>query len=194
MAKNLPKSVEGVPIEHLTAKQRVFIERYSIHRNATRAAEEAGYKHPNKIAVQLTGLASVASVIKQIEEKISQRNGLERDIVLKRLGQNLNRDLRVLVDEDGNFISDIRKIPPEAHAYIDGFKVKQLFDMEGNAIGQVIEIKLSPNASVQDMAMKHIGGYATEKHEHKMTLDWDSYLEPPQEISVEDEIEEQAKS
>lgn len=182
--------IDGIDISHLTAMQRLFVERYAITRNATESAREAGYKKPNVASQLVLKNEKVAAVIQQIEKKTSERNGLERENVLRRLGCNLNRNLTDLVDGDGNIISDLRDLPPSAHAYVDGLKVKQLFDEEGKVIGQIIDYKLSPNASVQDMAMKHIGGYSAEKHEVKHFVDWDSLLEPPKKKTVEDKIDE----
>lgn len=173
------KTIEGVPVKHLTARQRLFVERYIIHRNATKAAEEAGYADPNSFGPKLLSHPKVAAVLSRIEKRTTKRNGLEREAVLRRLANNLHRNLMDLVDEDGYVISDIRQIPKRAHAWIDGLKVKQLFSDDGEIVGQIIEFKLSPNASVQDMAMKHIGGYAAEQHEHTVGLDWDALASPP---------------
>jgi len=121
----------------------------------------------------------IARIIDKAQHNALLSAGLERGHVLEKVAQNLNRNLVDLVNpETGYVISDLRLLPPQAHAYIDGFEVKQMFDEEGNIVGQTLKFKLSPNAAVQDMAMKHVGGYAPDKllvkSQQELTIDWDA--------------------
>ncbi len=170
----------------MTDKQRMFVAEYMTNGyNATQAAIKAGYS--KKVAqaqgARLIKQPLIARALKKLMGDALHKKGLEREAILEKVSQNLHRNLRDLADEKGIIVSNMNDIPERAYAYIDGFEVRQIFGQDGEVVGQTIKIKLSPNASVQDMAMKFIGAYAPEKHETKHSIDWDALCTPSQEIS-----------
>lgn len=167
----------------MTDKSRRFAYEYVIDYNQTQAAIRAGYakKTAGLMGGKLKKRKDVAKLIGQLEAEALKKRGLERDNVLLKLSQNLNRNIWDLGDEQGVVVSSLRDIPPQAHPYIDGFEVKQRLDPEtGDVVEQTIKIKLAPNAAAQDMAMKYIGAYAAEKKSislERPALDYDALLE-----------------
>lgn len=151
----------------LTDKMVKFAEEYVVDLSNKNAAIRAGY--PEKTAAvmgcKLLRNPLVKKIIGKLRKEALDKIGLERDNVLLKLSQNLNRNLWDLGNEKGVFVSSLRDIPPQTHPYIDGFEVRQQINPDtGEVIGQTIKIKLCSNASAQDMAMKFIGAYAPEKH------------------------------
>lgn len=71
----------------LNARQQLFVARYLIHRNATRAAIEAGYskKTARKIGSRLLTNVDVKAAIARGQEKAIQRCESEADEVLREL-------------------------------------------------------------------------------------------------------------
>ena len=71
----------------LTPKQRLFIEAYCVHKNATRAAQEAGYskKTAYSIGQALLKKVEIMSIIEAKLEKTVQKHELTKDWVVSRL-------------------------------------------------------------------------------------------------------------
>ena len=73
-------------MSNLTDKQKLFVERYVIHLNATRAAKEAGYSSRTARSVGSENLTK-PDILKEIEKVRSEamkRNQIELDEVLTR--------------------------------------------------------------------------------------------------------------
>lgn len=68
-------------VHNLKGKMKIFFERYMVHFNATRAAEEAQYAHPNTAGPRLLKHPAVADAI----ENALAAMVMERDEVLRRL-------------------------------------------------------------------------------------------------------------
>lgn len=153
---------------------------YCVDRNGQRAAIAAGYskKVAGVTASKLLTKPKIIAAILKVNTKDDRRLELTRERVLAELAKGLFRDLRGLVDEDGWFHGDLRKIPKELLDVVNGFDVEQTFgeDEEGSriVIGQKFKIRIIPKEKSQDMAMKHLGAYAAEKQEAKLSLDWDA--------------------
>ena len=81
---------------------------------------------------------------------------------------------------------EITQLPAHIRRAIDGIKVKQQFDEEGNVCGQTVELKMVPKATALDMAMKHLGLYELDNDQRKqiMALDWESLLNEPEDVDV----------
>ena len=160
----------------LNDRQQAFLAAYLVHLNATKAAIEAGYsiRTAGKRGSLLLKNPIIAQEIGFQRKQVQEQKGLERDEVLAKVAASLHRDLCDLVDKDGFVISDLRKLPKRAHAFIDGLAVLEIRGKNGKIESQKIKFKLSPSAAVQDMSMKHIGAYAADKQEVTVHFDWDS--------------------
>ena len=69
----------------LSARQDRFCEEYQIDLNASRAAERAGYKHPNKQGPRLLVNVGVAEAIAAAQAKRSKKVGLTAEDVVRGL-------------------------------------------------------------------------------------------------------------
>lgn len=56
----------------LTDQQRFFCERLLLHGNATLAADEAGYKHPNVVSAHLVKKTQVAAELARLRPKVAK--------------------------------------------------------------------------------------------------------------------------
>ena len=84
-----------------------------------------------------------------------------------------------------------RSLPPRIRRCIDGIKVKQHTDAEGN-VSQSFELRLAPKTPAVELAMKHFGMFTPETQNVKHVFDWDSLYgrstEPdPIELRIEQE-------
>lgn len=164
----------------LTPRQERFVVEYCADRNGQRAAIAAGYSKnvAGVTASKLLAKPLVVAAILKVNSKDEKKFELTRERVLAELSKGLFRDPAGMENSDGFMVTSLKEIPPELRTIIDSFKVTQQLgdDGEGNYIpvSQKIEVKLVPKASVTDMAMKHLGAYAAEKQETKVSLDWDS--------------------
>ena len=160
----------------LNDRQRKFVAEYTIDYNATRAARAAGYKNPNVMGKKLLEQKGVRRAVGNIQRKNLEEAILTKEDIIKELCSIAMRDPLDMCDADGVFvIDDMRKIPPEVRRSIDGIKVKQRYDDEGNVIGQEFELKLVGKATAFRMLMEHMGLFAPKQHNVNIgTIDWES--------------------
>ncbi len=169
----------------LTDKQRIFVEEYLADFNATRAAEAAGYSNPQVSGARQLQNPKIAAVVEKYMARVQKQYELTREAILEQLAYCALRTGGDFVDDDGRIVQNIKKLPKAAQGAIDGIKqkVRKYYDREGNLAGETVEteLKLVSKATALDLAMKHKGLFAAEKHEHLMTqLDWDKMHEPPE--------------
>ena len=163
-------------MKRLTERQLRFVVEYATTLNSRQSAINAGYskKTASVIACNLMKKPEIAAALNKIKARDEKKMELTRELVLAELAKGLFRDPAGMEDANGFLVTSLRQIPPELRTIIDSFKVTQQLDLEGNPISQKIEVKLVPKASVIDMGMKHLGAYAAEKQESKVSFDWDS--------------------
>lgn len=82
----------------LTAKQQKFRDYYLIYLNATKAAELAGYAHPNKRGSELLKNAQIAAAI----EDALRESAMSAGEVLTRLSEHARSDIGEFLGIDGN--------------------------------------------------------------------------------------------
>lgn len=188
------KHIQGVDLSHLSQRQRLFVERWVICRNYTQAAKEAGYSSPNSASYTLVNNPKVKKVLEALERVFDKKLSLSIQMAQEKLLQSLNRNYHDMID----LLPALAKIPPQCFAYVDGLKVKPIYDLvkqeDGSykkiKVDEEIEIKMMPNATAIDLAMKHLGGYAPVQQEQTVTIKWDQFTNPPDDAdSVEKEIE-----
>ena len=190
----LRRGVEG----KLTDKQKIFVAEYAVDFDKFRAVKSAGFKGSDKVlavmACKLLKYPHVKAAVDAVVASQQDEKRLDRKQVLKKVADNLHRDLCDLCDDNGLVYDNLKNIPKRAHAFIDGLDVTQYYDEDGNVASQKIKIKLSPSASVQDMAMKHVGAYAPEQvnvNAKVATVDLSHLFRPLPLEEIADEIEQQ---
>lgn len=91
----------------LNQRQRLFVERYAIHLNGTRAYKEAGYKASSDAvarveASKLLAKPIVASALKARQASAIQASDLTPERIMRELARIGLHDPRKLYDEDGD--------------------------------------------------------------------------------------------
>ena len=100
----------------------------------------------------------VKSVLKEFESQRHKRFKLKSKQVEEQIAFNVLRDPADLCDENGNInIKDLRDIPRRMRCTIDAIKCKQLYDKDGNVVGQTIELKFVPKHPQLELACKILG-------------------------------------
>lgn len=178
----------GKSLDSLTDKMRRFTLEYRLDYNGKAAAIRAGY--PAKTAAVRASKLLKHPVIKAFlgkQERLdAEKLGLTRERILLELACLALRDPIDLCDEDGMIrIDDLRKLPSQIRRCIDGIKVKQTTDSDGN-MSQMAELKLAPKTPAVELALKHFGLLMPEKHELLVSpgFDWDSLSKPPKDADV----------
>lgn len=166
----------------LTDKQRRFVAEYTIDYNATRAAKVAGYKNPKAQGAVLLKKTAIARAIGKIQKGNLEEAILSKEEIIAELSTIAMRDPLDMCNEEGIFvIDDMRKIPADIRRAIDGIRVKQRYDDEGNVIGQEFELKLVGKATAFRMLMEHFGMFAPQKHEISVgPIDWENLFDETQ--------------
>jgi phage terminase small subunit len=153
----------------LTDKQRTFCEEYIIDLNATQAAIRAGYseKTAGSIGDENLKKPEIQSYLSELMKARSERLEITSDMVLRELAKI--------------GFSDI------ANYYEDGFKLKQLSELDKNKSGAVsqikvteieikgvttktVELKLHDKLSALEKVSKHIGFFEKDNTQKKSDI------------------------
>lgn len=76
----------------LSAKQERFVSEYLRSKNATQAADAAGYKHPNKQGPRLLVNVGIAAAIARAQSEQTERTRIDIDYVIQRLAIESERE------------------------------------------------------------------------------------------------------
>lgn len=166
----------GSNLSSLTDQQEIFVRELLADDlfSTTEAARRAGYKNPSQAANKLLKNPVIQAALGKRQYERSQRLEIEGDRILQEVAACALRDPLDLCDEQGRImIDDLSKIPERMRRAIDGIKVKQHTNKEGE-VTQTIELRLVPKATMLELAMKHLGLLSPTQHEVKHSLDWDS--------------------
>lgn len=184
----------------LTDRQARFVAEYTKDYNATRAAKEAGYKHPQVRGAELLKNPLVAASVGKIRRLDLSQFEIERGEILQQLHYLATRSGRDFVDENGRIITDARLLPERAAQAIDGIEQEETIytDDEGNETRKIkTKLHLVPKAHAINMAMKHKGLFEADNAQKPagLTLDlsqlWVKPPEPPN--IVESKLAEQKR-
>ena len=166
--------------DKLTARQQRFVVEFATTRNHKESAIAAGYsiKIASVMGSKLMKNPKIRDAVNKINKKDERKMELTREGVLRELANALYRDIVGLQDSKGFVTTDLNKVPKALRSVIDGFEVSQDLDRDGNVVGQKIKCKIMPKAQAVDMAMKHLGAYAVDKQEKKISFNWDDLYGP----------------
>lgn len=138
----------------LTDRQKRFVSEYLIDLNATRAAERAGYKDPNK-GRQLVAKGNVSAAIQKAMEARSRRTEITQDRVILELAKLGFYDIRKLFDADGKPL-DISKLDDDTAAALSGLDVQDVADHDGNYLGFIKKYKMADKIRALELLSKHL--------------------------------------
>ena len=130
-------------MERWTDKRRLFLEKYfACNMNATEAARQSGYKHPN---VQGPVLVNIGIIRNAINKRLGEM-AMPANEVLSRLGDIARADITDFIDDTGGI--DFKKVKKKGHL------VKEVIHQKGHRS----TIKLHDAQAVLMHLDKHHGG------------------------------------
>jgi len=178
----------GVRATRLTDQQCRFVAEYAVDCHGTKAAIRAGYskKTAGVMASKLLNHPLVAKALGNIKRQQLEAIDLRREEILEQLIYAVTRDVKDMVDEDGEVLA-IPDMPRRMTCMIDGFEQEVTVDGETGDRRIRTRVKLSPKLGAIDAGMKYRALYAPEQHLHGVVnVDWEQlYGEQRQELTVE---------
>ncbi len=169
-------SKRGANPKRITDKMRIFAFEYLIDFDNRRAAIAAGYpkRSASAIACKLLKHPVIKAIVAKAQRERLEGCELESKRVLQELVYCALRDPIDLCDEHGRIaVDDLNQIPEQIRRCIDSFKITRYTDKKTGDTRDVIELKLTSKLAAIELAMKHLGLFAAEKHELKQLIDWD---------------------
>jgi phage terminase small subunit len=145
----------------LTEKEAMFCEHYVEVLNAAEAARRAGYSEKNarQTGYELLTKPYIQLRIRQLKRERIKRVRWNADMVLDRLGDELDADLADLYDEMGNLLP-IHEWPLAWRTgLVAGVETEELFEGAGEDrvhIGRVKKLKLSDRLKRLELVGKHV--------------------------------------
>ena len=143
--------------------------------HGTKAAIRAGYskKTAGVMASKLLNHPLVAKALGNIKRQQLEAIDLRREEILEQLIYAVTRDVKDMVDENGEVLS-IPDMPKRMTCMIDGFDQEVTVDGETGDRRIRTRVKLSPKLGAIDAGMKYRALYAPEQHLHGVVnLDWE---------------------
>ena len=176
----------GVNPKRLTDKQCRFVAEYAVDMtNGKAAAIRAGYpaKTAHVMASRLLNHPLVAQALGNLKRQQLEAIDLRREEILEQLLFAVTRDVKDMVDENGEVLS-IPNMPKRMRCMIDGFEQEVTVNAETGDRRIKTKVKLSPKLGAIDAGMKYRSLYAPEKSiVGVVNLDWEQlYAESKQEV------------
>lgn len=165
----------------LSDKQRKFLGEYLIDFNGVRAARAAGYRNPQVASIQNLKHKEIKAAIAKYKQKDQKRLKFTRRAVLEQIYYGVTRSARDFVDDQGRVITNPNELSDAAAAMVDSIEQEEWYDENGERRIKT-KLRLVPKAAILDMAMRHKGLFAAEKHQHEVkgNIDWEVlYREAP---------------
>lgn len=180
----------------LSDKAQRFCAEYAIDLNATQAAIRAGFspKSAQAQSSQLLADPRVQAEVGVIKRKANEKSELNIATVLEQIHSCLTREGTDFIDKSTGELVPIHQLPKRANQAIDGIEQEvTTIERENMPPMKIVKtkLKLVSKSSMADMAMKHLGAYAAEKHLNvtRIVLDLDELSQPnPQDDVVEARI------
>lgn len=146
---------EKTPYEQLTTKQKIFVDRYLNHKNAKRAALEAGYSERNaeKIGPETLARTRVKQVVEAELAKLREHNRLTADWVIKRLMAIADTHVEEVVDLKDWRVRDDKEV--------DRMKLLAVSGIEQSDIdsGKFSKVERKVKLADKTRALKMLGDY-----------------------------------
>lgn len=179
MATRLVKRIEMADIAKLSDKMRAFAREYVVDYKKKDAAIRAGCspKSASQYANKMLKNPYVLKLIGRLEKESQDEFEIERGQILVELANCALRTGKDFVDKNGKLVDNILELSPRAQSAIDSIKqkVRTWVEADGTQVEEVeTELKLVPKGQALEMAMKHKGLFAAEKHQHTVaSINWD---------------------
>ena len=165
----------GVHPNRLTDKQCRFVAEYAVDCEGKAAAVRAGYpaKTAAVMASKLLNHPLVSKALGNLKRQQLEAIDLRREEILEQLLFAVTRDVKDMVDENGEVLS-IPEMPKRIRCMIDGFDQEVTVDGETGDRHIKTKVKLSPKLAAIDAGMKYRSLYAPETHVvGVVNVDWE---------------------
>lgn len=154
----------------LPAMQDAFVDRYLVHLNATKAAEEVGYKHPNTKGPALLKLPNVAAAIQKRMSERQRRTQITQDRVIEeyaRIAFANTADFFEWDERQSRFVPKTDLSPDQLAALQEITSDTHLTrDANGQPRARMkMRVRLHDKVRALDALAKHLGMFI-ERHEH----------------------------
>lgn len=145
----------------LTPKQKIFADEYLIDLNATRAYKAAypSVKKDDTAAAAGARLLRDVKVAAYIQERMdarAQRTEITQDRVLQEYARIAFFDPRKLFNDDGRPLH-LSELDDDTAAAVAGLEVNELYDGDGESIGDVKKYKIADKKGALDSLARHLG-------------------------------------
>lgn len=178
----------------LTPKQLLFVQRYLVHLNATKAAKEAKYKGSATTLAQVGAenlrKPQISAEIEKGIKEVSERNKVNQDWVIKRLMSVADGRLDQFAswtNDKGVKLKGSRKLDKKCLAALAGIKTTKKcagfetdYDEDGNKTKTAIydfstEIKLRDNVKALEQLGDHLGLFDGNKDQPDHGVDREAH-------------------
>jgi len=179
----------------LNQRQIKFCEQYSIHGNATKAAEEAGYskKTAYSIGQRLLKNVEIKKYIRNLQQKTTEALNITREEVTREMYRLGFSNVQDFFDKDGN-LKGLHELSPNAAASISSIEIEEVREISKGRkkiTTQIKKIKLWDKRGALDGLAKMLGYNAPEKKEVKVDINqfngFDAFMAECRKINLDED-------
>lgn len=152
----------------INEQQKIFVHRYLVHFNATKACLEAGYcsknpKNAEKYGHKLLKNPVVQEYLQKKVKEIHKKNIVEAEFVLQKFVNIADLDILDIYDEDGN-VKNIKDIPEKVRKCISSIDVDVLTE-DGHKVGYSKKVKIESRIQALNSLAKYLKLFIDKKEE-----------------------------
>jgi phage terminase small subunit len=147
-------------------QQRLFALEYVACRNGKEAALRAGYAAGSAADTghKLLKDPRIKALVEKGLRARERRTEITIDRVVRELHDILTVDIGDCLDSNGAFLP-VRRWPEGARRALSGIETEELYDENGELCGYWKKVRFWNKTKSADQLLRHLGGYAPEKHE-----------------------------
>lgn len=165
----------------MTEQRKRFADKYFETLNGTQSAIYAGYSEKTAVsqASQMLQDPEVSEYLQNLRNEEAERNGVSREKWLQELKKIGFSDIRELYSSDGQ-LHNIKQIDDDTAGAISAIKSKEIYDGDGNKVGDIIEVKTHDKLRALDTIGRHLGYFEKDNGQKKPEI----VITPP--LSIEE--------
>ena len=146
----------------LNEKQKLFAKEYLIDRNATKAAERAGYSQKTAYSQghDLLKKHEVQALISKGSLKREKRTEISQDLVVQRLANIAfgHMGMVCFFNEAGELdLKDFKDLTDNQISIIDSIRISPVSNGDGGLLGYNKAVKLKDSLKALELLCKHLG-------------------------------------
>jgi phage terminase small subunit len=154
----------------LNPRQERFVEEYLVDLNATRAADRAGYRHPDVQGPRLLGHVGVATAIQARRARLSKKLEVTQERVLQELARIAFADVRDLFtwDEERSCYVPSANLTDDQAAAVAAVEAETTRTTNADGVTETkikLKLKTYDKKGALDSLAKHLGMFV-ERVEH----------------------------